>query len=89
MVIEQTSPEHAPVCLAFDASKTIQSIFPTFINKATSGYDMQNAIRCMTAEAILAAKVRNSSLDGRCPVTLVPILRGALPMYVAALDHFK
>lgn len=81
--VEQTSPDHATVVTVFPQISAIQSRFPAFLNQAADAASMQAAVEAMTAEVVKVAKNRNPHL-ATVSATLVPILRGALPMYVAA-----
>ncbi|RYP35020.1 hypothetical protein DL767_004001 [Monosporascus sp. MG133] len=87
LLVEQKSPEHAPIVTVFQASPVIQSLFPAFLDQAASESSMQATVESMAAEVVHAARQRNPQL-AKVPVTLVPILRGALPMYVAASRLF-
>jgi 4a-hydroxytetrahydrobiopterin dehydratase len=86
--VVQHSPDQASIITVFEASPIIQSVFPSFLDQAASEPASYAVIQSMTEELINVAKQRNQVLT-RVPVTLVPILRGALPMYVAASRLFE
>jgi 4a-hydroxytetrahydrobiopterin dehydratase len=65
----------------------MRGLFDAFLDSSTSEADMHGVVQSMTVELVAAAKIQDPSLTDT-PVTLVPILRGALPMYVAASQHF-
>lgn len=90
LLVKQASPSHAPVVTVFHASPKIQSLFPTFIDQATSASSMEATVQALTAEVVRAARQRSPQhqLGAASPVTLVPILRGGLPMYAAASQLF-
>ncbi|OCL11728.1 PRTase-like protein [Glonium stellatum] len=84
---DQSSDHHAPVITLSLSNPTIQALFPTFLASSTDEASMHTVVQSMTTEIIKAAKQHNPTLS-HVPVTLVPILRGALPMYVAASQQF-
>lgn len=89
LLVNQASPSHAPVVTVFHASPRIQSLFTTFIDQTTSASSMEATVQALTAEVVRAARQRSPQhLGPAAPVTLVPILRGALPMYAAASQLF-
>lgn len=89
LLVKQASPSHAPVITVFHASPKIQSLFPMFIDQATSASSMEATVQSLTAEVVHAARQRSPQhLADAAPVTLVPILRGGLPMYAAASQLF-
>lgn len=89
LLVKQASPSHAPVVTVFHASPKIQSLFPTFIDQATSASSMEATVQALTAEVVHAARQRSPQhLGAVSPATLVPILRGGLPMYAASSQLF-
>ncbi|PVH93063.1 hypothetical protein DM02DRAFT_662328 [Periconia macrospinosa] len=48
---------------------------------------MHQVVQSMTVQLVAATKKQNPTFN-TIPLTLVPILRGALPMYVASSQHF-
>lgn len=82
-----TAHHHAPVVTLHPSNPTIQSLFPTFIDQSTSEATMHQVVQSMTIQLVSAARQQDPSFN-TVPLTLVPILRGALPMYVAASQHF-
>ncbi|KAF2123487.1 PRTase-like protein [Dothidotthia symphoricarpi CBS 119687] len=82
-----SSQHEAPVITLLSSNSTIQSLFPTFLDSSITEATMHQVVQSMTVELVVAAKKEDPSFNS-IPVTLVPILRGALPMYVAASQHF-
>jgi len=88
LLVEQKSLNHASIVTVFPSIPVIQSLFPAFLDQAASESSMQKTVESITAAVVHVAKQRNQKLTS-IPVTLVPILRGALPMYVAASHLFE
>lgn len=82
---QQEQQQQAPITILFDQNPTIQKLFPDFVSPSTSSAEMQVLVQAITTEIVEAAKTSDA---GPVDVTLVPILRGALPMYVAAQTLF-
>lgn len=82
---QQEQQQQAPITILFDQNPTIQKLFPDFVSPSTSSAEMQVLVQAITTEIVEAAKTSDAGL---VDVTLVPILRGRLPMYVAAQTLF-
>jgi 4a-hydroxytetrahydrobiopterin dehydratase len=85
--LSSTEDHHAPVITLLPSNSTIQSLFPTFLDSSISEATMHQVVQSMTVQLVAAAKKQDPGFN-TIPLTLVPILRGALPMYVAASQHF-
>ncbi|KAI8947624.1 phosphoribosyltransferase-like protein [Xylaria longipes] len=88
LVVEKESADHAPIITVLPASPIIRSLLPTFLDRSTGEAAMQANVESLTTEVVNVAKQRNEKLQ-KVSVTLVPILRGALPMYVGASRLFN
>ncbi|KAI0508581.1 uracil phosphoribosyltransferase-domain-containing protein [Xylaria bambusicola] len=86
--VEKNSENHASIVTLSPSISTIKSLLPVFLDRSTDEASMHDVVGSMTVEVVRVAKERNEQL-GKVPVTLVPILRGALPMYVAASGLFE
>ncbi|OQD86309.1 hypothetical protein PENANT_c008G09175 [Penicillium antarcticum] len=62
---------------------TFTSLMTKFCSASSSHKLMQDTIHALTNEIISTARSHDKSLIGS-PTTMIPILRGALPMFVAA-----
>lgn len=81
------SSDIATIAILFGENAKLQQLFPEFLSSTTTSAEMQQVVQEMTKEVVETAK------DLAIPrtistVALIPILRGALPMYVAAQSLF-
>jgi len=75
----------APVSVLLAQNTVIQKLYPDFLGQSLNAPDMRIVIQNITAELIKAAKARDKTLTN---ATLIPILRGGLPMYITAQEIF-
>ncbi|CAG8197852.1 unnamed protein product [Penicillium olsonii] len=61
---------------------SLEKIWTNFCSPTSTPRIMQDAVHGITQEIVLAAKSHDKALGGS--TTMIPILRGALPMFVAA-----
>ncbi|RMZ40304.1 pterin-4-alpha-carbinolamine dehydratase [Aspergillus flavus] len=75
----------APIHTLPPTHPTLTTHIPTFLSSTTTPQKMQSTIHALTTELITTAKTHDPNLTNP---TMIPILRGALPMYVAAAPLF-
>ncbi|KAF8247313.1 PRTase-like protein, partial [Wilcoxina mikolae CBS 423.85] len=75
----------APVSLLLPTNPTIQSLIPSFLAPTLPSTSMRLAIQTITTELLTFAQSHNPTLPH---ATLIPILRGGLPMYLIAQTLF-
>ncbi|OQE16074.1 hypothetical protein PENFLA_c029G07841 [Penicillium flavigenum] len=71
----------API-IELPQTPTLTNLMTTFCSPSSTPKIMQDTIHTLTHEIISAAKSHDQTLQS--PTTMIPILRGALPMFVAA-----
>ncbi|KAK7989730.1 carbon-nitrogen hydrolase [Apiospora arundinis] len=62
----------------------VSSLVERFCAPDTSNWDMQSTVFTLTEKVVAAAQVHDSSLNTCRGATLIPVLRGGLPMLVGA-----
>lgn len=67
-------------------SHSIQDLLIPFRSPTSSPKEMQDTVHQLTRHVVLAAKAFDSTL---CHTTMIPVLRGAMPMFVAAQPLFE
>ncbi|KAI1934056.1 hypothetical protein LOZ66_006149 [Ophidiomyces ophidiicola] len=77
----------SPIIEVSSSSPDIAPLMTLFCSPTSTPKSMQNAIHSLTRHVVSAAQSRDPSLT-TATTTLVPILRGALPMLVAAQPLF-
>ncbi|KGO74544.1 Transcriptional coactivator/pterin dehydratase [Penicillium italicum] len=78
---DETMAVSAPI-IELPQTPTLTTLMTTFCSPSSTPKIMQDTIHALTREIISAAKVHDQTLTQ--PTTMIPILRGALPMFVAA-----
>ncbi|KAJ6143939.1 Transcriptional coactivator/pterin dehydratase [Penicillium samsonianum] len=79
---EEKMAVSAPI-IELPETPTLTSLMMTFCSLSSTPKIMQDTIHALTHEIISAAKSHDQTLT-QSPTTMIPILRGALPMFVAA-----
>lgn len=80
------SSHQAPAKILSAQNLIIQKLFPDLLSPSISTTKMQITVRSLTTQIVTAAMASDNDL---AHVTLIPILRGALPMYAAAQALFS
>jgi 4a-hydroxytetrahydrobiopterin dehydratase len=78
---EQKMATPAPI-IELPQTPTLTNLMTAFCSPSSTPKIMQNTIHTLTHEIISAAKSHDQTLQSE--TTMIPILRGALPMFVAA-----
>ncbi|KAJ5360868.1 Transcriptional coactivator/pterin dehydratase [Penicillium concentricum] len=81
-MIEEKMDIPAPI-IELPQTPTLTTLMTTFCSPSSTPKIMQDTIHALTHEIISTAKSHDKSLT-QSPTTMIPILRGALPMFVAA-----
>ncbi|KAE8158857.1 hypothetical protein BDV40DRAFT_274772 [Aspergillus tamarii] len=76
----------APILTLPSTHPTLQTLMQTFLSPTATPQTMQATIHALTTELITTAKSHDPTLAHN--PTMIPILRGALPMFVAAAPLF-
>ncbi|KAJ5815911.1 Transcriptional coactivator/pterin dehydratase [Penicillium robsamsonii] len=82
MQTEEKMVVPAPI-IELPQTPTLTTLMATFCSPSSTPKIMQDTIHALTHEIISAAKSKDKTLT-QSPTTMIPILRGALPMFVAA-----